>query len=268
MGDSTGSLTTQGGINGSSANTGGFGRVKWEANSVLISGDVTIALDDPSLLAWNYFWFNASLNGTSTLNRRQSGVLTQSSYGAVNSLSAVLAIVGADRPEISLIGTGAFTFDTAWSNSSFGNLTVKSGQTVTINTAPGPFETITVDSGGTLTINTAITATNMTVNGTANVNAPINGLVNMTVGGTLTGQAFAFYKNTTTAAANAGTVPTWPVFSTDPVAAGFSAAPPNGNGRLVLRLTGDLLVTSSGIITMEGKGYPGGGAGAGQSSPG
>ncbi|NBT58382.1 hypothetical protein EBT16_06320, partial [bacterium] len=49
---------------------------------------------------------------------------------------------------------------------------------------------------------------------------------------------------------------TWPVFSTDPTASGFSATPPNGNGRLILSMTGTL--TNNGTITMAGKGFAGG----------
>jgi hypothetical protein len=97
------------------------------------------------------------------------------------------------------------------------------------------------------------------------VPSQIIGDLTINSGSTLTGQAFAFYKNTATAAPNAGATPTWDVFSLDPSPEPRCPATPNGNGRLILSLSGTLTVNSGGSISMDGKGYLGGGYGPGQS---
>lgn len=102
-------------------------------------------------------------------------------------------------------------------------------------------------------------------NGTFNLDSlPAGGITNLTInsGSTLTAPAFAFYKDNASASPNAGTTPTWDVFSLSP----SPATPPHGNGRLILSLTGTLTVNSGGSINMDGKGYPGGGYGPGQLS--
>jgi hypothetical protein len=165
--------------------------------------------------------------------------LTQSLYGSTSTLTVgsitnitqLLAAVGSDRPPFTLSGTGTFTFDQAYSpTQGFMDLTVGNGQTVVMNYVPSGLRDVTVNSGGMLT-----------------------------------GQAFAFYKNTATAAPNAGATPTWDVFSLSPSPEPRCPATPNGNGRLILSLSGTLTVNSGGSISMDGKGYLGGGYGPGQS---
>jgi hypothetical protein len=174
----------------------------------------------------------ASINGNSTLTQSLYGGTSTLTVGSITNITQLLAVLGSDRPPITLSGTGTFTFDQAYSpTQGYLDLTVNSGQTVVMNVAPRTLRNVTLDSGGTLT-----------------------------------GPAFAFYKNTASGSANAGATPTWPVFATDPTATGCGDTRLNGNGRLVLSLSGTL--TNNGTITMAGKGYPGGGYGPGQSAVG
>jgi hypothetical protein len=144
----------------------------------------------------------------------------------------LIAFTGTSRPTISFLGAtsitapGTFTFDTAYTpDLGYLDLDIPKGLTVVMSVVPNNLRNITIESGGVLT-NTG----------------------------------FAFYKNTATAAANAGTSPTWDVYSLSPT----PSTPPNGNGRLIINMSGTLTVQSGGQVTMDGKGYPGGGNGPGQ----
>ncbi|NDG03678.1 MAG: hypothetical protein EB119_10940, partial [Synechococcaceae bacterium WBB_34_004] len=203
-----GSISTTGGISGSTANRGGDGRIKLTAASFSQPGSISGMVDYRDRV--------------------------------VDSLTVNVATGVATFKTVAL---GTTTLDRVWE--------------------PSPFTRALVSSK----IN------NLRLEGAGTFNwdeAPTSPIQNITVGTgtTVTATEFKFYKNTATAAVNAGTIPTWPVFSTDPVAAGFSATPPTGNGRLVINALGSIVVDSGAVLTMNGKGYPGGGTGPGQSAVG
>ncbi|NDD04220.1 MAG: hypothetical protein EB078_04890, partial [Proteobacteria bacterium] len=168
----SGLVTVQGGISGTTTNFGGNGRYKLSGSSVNQNGTVVGVPPEGDMYISSVI---ASLDGTSTINQQTYGSLVSSSFSKINSVTDLISAVGGSRPTVIFSGSGTFTFDAAWS-SYFGDLTVLSGQTVIINVAPGSFNKITVNSGGVLTVNTAISAKNITINGTGNLNAAVNNL--------------------------------------------------------------------------------------------
>ena len=242
--DNTGIISTAGG-SGTGSNWGGNGRIKRTGQSVTNSGSVIASADTiissvtiaPNTYCPNYYgWWNPGTCYNSYGSFSDQSPNVNGSYGYnqninnISSVSSLLSFLGNKAPAINFYAQyptpGTFTFDTAYTpDAGYLDLDIPSGMTVVMNVVPNNLRNITVESGGVLT-----------------------------------GQAFAFYKNTASAGANSGASPTWDVYSLSPT----PSTPPNGNGRLIVNISGTLTVKSGGTVTMDGKGYPGGGNGPGQ----